>query len=173
MAPKTGKKSSEDVDELLSKFTRQERVVSGSQRVVLFICALLVAAAPVYLYVSIFDMPIESYGIVFAIGTLASAFVLTFSYEQVASRYCPKLVEGRNGLISGQKETREKRTNQMKESSASEARWYSVMYINTLYLFVYLFLAFWMFSRTSATVNYLMSTVVASGVLTLSSAGKV
>ena len=168
-----GKSQDQKDNEFLDSYVASNQI-SGKEKALFFLNALLVSAVPVAMYVTVFDMDLFEYGIFFAIVTLFSAFILQFAYSGSAYTRKAKLISERehNSVLKGQEGNKKKSKkgdgkSEQERVTSIEASALSVVLTN-LYFFAAVFVgAFVLFSRASAPYNYVLSVSLSAGFLSV------
>jgi len=158
---------------------------TNDQRVLYVLTAIITVSVPIYLYQTIFDMPLEDFFFVFGVVTLGSAFILTFAYHNVAYSLKGRLSAARENLFSHSKVASEapkgekkkefvkKRREQQEDFTTKESIAFSILYNNVFFLLSTVVLAFYVFSSASAPYNYVLSVSLSSALLSFVSASQV
>ncbi|KXJ12102.1 translocon-associated protein subunit gamma [Exaiptasia diaphana] len=176
-----GKKLTKEDELLLQNFSRN---VSTKSNVLFYANALIVSAIPLWLFWRIHQMDPYSSGILFAVMTLVSTWLVAFAYKNVKFQLKHKIAQRRDGAItkevSQELDPNKKMSRQEKDErilwkknkvADMEAMTFSIFYNNALYLFLVLFASFYALRSFNPSANYLISTSAASGILALLSTG--
>jgi len=150
---------------------------TGEKRNIYFGAAFLVTLMPIYVYYTIFDMSLESYGLIFAVVTLFSASILTFAYHNVAYNVEARLLKLRENVITRssiqKEEGRDKpdlvtaRKNEQQVITQWEAISFSIVYNNLLFLLSTVVLGCYIFGIAEAPVNYVLSISLSAALSTM------
>ncbi|EDO39583.1 predicted protein [Nematostella vectensis] len=176
-----GKKLSKEDELLLQNFSRS---VSTKSSILFYANALIVSAIPLWLFWRIHQMDPYSSGILFAVMTLVSTWLVAFAYKNVKFQLKHKIAQRRDAAITkevnqeldpNKKLTRQEKDERIlwKKNKVAdmEAMTFSIFYNNALYLFLVLFASFYALRSLHPSANYLLSTSVAGGILALLSTG--
>ena len=151
--------SAEEEEKLFGTYISENKP-TFERRVVYIVNALILSIAPVYLYYSIFNLSLKSYGIVFLLVSAASAFGIQLAYHNVAFSLNSRLLREREGAVSRSKTTGrgvEAQKVMQKNATNQEAVAFSILYNNSIFLFSLILLAFYLFPNLSAVYNYVIS----------------
>eukprot|EP00741_Cyanophora_paradoxa_P002687 tig00000615_g2607.t1 len=149
-----------------------------AQRGLYFANGLVVAAIPVYLYVTVLGMDLATYAPLFAVVVLASAVCASFTYSNTAAKQRAKLSKTREykqvrelgeGDKKNKKETSKLRQQTFNDMLTKESVSYSILYNNSMFFIFTLALGFWLLKHIIAPVNFGISIAATSGLLLFSS----
>jgi len=178
MAPKSSNFSKEE-ELLLQDFGRD---LSKKSAVIFYIHAIFVSAIPIWLFSRIHQMDITENAILFAVGTLVSAYLVSIAYknnkfqmkhkiaqkrgEGIAAEMFSKLSEAESKKIS-RKEKEERVLWRKNEVAEAESMQLAVFFTNSMYLILLIIISFFFFKSYSALPNYAVSMFAASGITAL------
>jgi translocon-associated protein subunit gamma len=174
------------------KITREEELllegfnknVSTKSSALFYGNAFIVSAIPVWLYWRVHSVDMSSYAIMFVIGTLVSTWLLAFAYKNTKHVLKHKLANKREAAVAkemnakvaddkkiSKKERDERILWKKNEVAEYEATTFSIFYNNSMFLAIVILASFYIFARTTPSVNYLLSIGGASGIIALLSTG--
>eukprot|EP00037_Helgoeca_nana_P013621 m.125671 g.125671 ORF g.125671 m.125671 type:complete len:178 (-) comp22145_c0_seq1:1654-2187(-) len=170
-----GKKMFEkDTYEMVQQFTKETKA-SPSTGLFAFEGGAT-ALLPVYVFLFILHVDLESNIIVMGVFSCLAAFLLTKSYEQVATKYkgqFEKTVQAAAKTIVNE-QTKNKDVSKDKKSELirkqtsnaadEQASALSIFYNNAVFLMAFVFLAFFMFKNLHLQANYAMSVTIAAAI---------
>jgi len=162
-SPKASKSpKNKDNDELadLDSFV-QEKTMSTGQAVFYFTIASVLSVLPAYLFCSVYDMPVSEYGLYYVVVTILSAVLLTLSYRNIAEYANAQLSNQRRGLNTSHKlhgyGTKEELEAVKVSATEREANAWSLFVNNSLFLAIFLFLAFYVLREIPFHYGYSLS----------------
>jgi len=184
------KRKDTTLDDYLSQVTKA-RETPANEKVLYLANGIVVALAPVYLYATIFGLPLKENALVFLALTAVAAFLLSQAYETVSKsvyisfsrgRNLPEAnLEANNDLQSEEKEPTKKDLKkkealqlqtQQAEVSRHEAISFSLLYNNLLFLLFVVVLGFFALKNLPGLFNYILSVGVSGALVMLSSQSK-
>jgi len=155
---------------------------TGDQRITYFLSSLVTVSVPIYLYQTIFYMPLADHLTIFLIVTICSALVLSFAYQNVSHWLNNRLLAIRERDISSvnvsqepqakgekRKSLVQKKKDELLASTAKESMTFSILYNNIFFLLSTTVLAFYVFNSTSTSYNYILSVSLSAALLSISS----
>lgn len=160
------------------------RNVSTKSSALFYGNAFIVSAIPVWLYWRVHSVDMSAYAIMFVIGTLVSTWLLAFAYKntkhvlkhKLAIKREPAVAKEMNAKVADDKKISKKEKDERilwkkNEVAEYEATTFSIFYNNSMFLAIVILASFYIFSRTTPSVNYLLSIGGASGLIALLSTG--
>ncbi|UXI15250.1 Ski oncogene [Sarcoptes scabiei] len=150
--------------------------ISRKAMILFYGIALVVSVVPLWLYLRIYQLELESYWILFLIGSFANTWLVAFSYNNVKFVLKHKIAQKREDAVArevlqsihGQqmnKKEKDERILWKKNVVADfEATTYSIFYNNAIYYSLVVLASFYLFRSMSPTINYILS-VVGSGAI--------
>jgi len=183
----SGKQLTAEEEILLNDFSR---TVPRSTAILFHLNALFVSALPMWLFWRIQMLDPAQYGIMFAIVTLTSTFLLTLAYKNVKYQLKHKIANRRHAGVTAEvlqqvadaasdkkkavkKEKDDRILFKKTEVADLEATHFAIFYNNALYLFITLILSFYILKNFSSTVNYLGTSVTSACVVAFLSTGTI
>eukprot|EP01125_Pyxidicula_operculata_P013477 TRINITY_DN4476_c0_g1_i1.p1 TRINITY_DN4476_c0_g1~~TRINITY_DN4476_c0_g1_i1.p1 ORF type:complete len:180 (+),score=39.94 TRINITY_DN4476_c0_g1_i1:69-608(+) len=178
--------SQDNFDEIVDSVVAQNKLqkeATSNEQLLFGITGFLVSIVPIYLYTSIFNMPLKDYAIFYLALTVVSTGLMSYSYNKVAEQLRIKL-SARNSEVSSRaskdkaanKNEKKKQEEQLKDQlnvlTRQEATAFSLLYNNLFFLLLVVFLAFYVLQNLPALQNYVMTIGVAGGLVLLSSVSK-
>jgi translocon-associated protein subunit gamma len=174
----TGKKGFSREDELLLQdFSKN---VSTKSSALFYGNALIVSAIPVWLFWRIHSMDPVSSGILFAVVTIVSTWLVAFAYRNTKHLLKHKVAVKRESAVTkelsrqlnddkkiSRKEKDERILWKKNEVAEYEATTFAIFYNNALFLSIMVFASFYVLKTLSPSFNYVASMGVASGVIAL------
>merc|ERR1711974_221607 len=167
------------MDAHLEKIRSQHRP-SMDRRIAYFTSALMATAVPIYLYYSIYNMNLIENAILFIVVSAATAGVITFAYHNVAFLLWTGLLASRvknftnakvvKGAGENIKDARARTEDEQEGNTHSEAIAFSMLYNNAFFFFLVVMLGFYLPNSTSGPTNYVVTMILASGILSFTSA---
>ncbi|CAG2189533.1 translocon-associated protein subunit gamma-like [Mytilus galloprovincialis] len=179
MSSKTAKNKQLTKEEelLLQDFSRN---VSTKSSALFYGNALIVSAIPIWLFWRIHQMDLYQSGILFAIGTIISTYLVALAYKNVKFVLKHKIALKREDAVSREmtkkfaddkkmtkKEKDERILWKKNEVADYEATTFSIFYNNALYLALLIVCSFYLLRSVGPTFNYLASVGLAAGLLAL------
>ncbi|KAK3101473.1 hypothetical protein FSP39_003856 [Pinctada imbricata] len=179
MSSKAAKNKSLTKEEelLLQDFSRN---VSTKSSALFYGNALIVSAIPIWIFWRIHQMDLYQSGILFAVGTIISTYLVAMAYKNVKFVLKHKIAQKRESAVTAEmnkkfaddkkmtkKEKDERILWKKNEVADYEATTFAIFYNNALYLVLLIVASFYLLKSTNPTVNYLMSVGIASGLLAL------
>eukprot|EP00744_Colponema_vietnamica_P020120 GILI01028561.1.p2 GENE.GILI01028561.1~~GILI01028561.1.p2 ORF type:complete len:158 (+),score=38.62 GILI01028561.1:65-538(+) len=148
----------------------------NAQEPLLLISSICVAALPLYMYTTIFDMGLEENGRVFFIGSFVTAFFLIKSYRHSFTIYQIRFLSDRFAIALPLPEEEDDKTKTKKPFIINRRQrmvqltfWESLsavlFSVNLLFLCLYALLGWYLFRSWSSYSNYILS-VPSSAVVT-------
>merc|ERR1711909_120144 len=183
MATKSSKQKSLTREEelLLQDFSRN---VSTKSSALFYGNALIVSAIPMWLFWRIHQMDLYQSGILFAVGTLISTYLVAFAYKNVKFVLKHKIAQKREDAVArevmkkiaddkkmNKKEKDERILWKKNEVADYEATTFSIFYNNAFFLVLLIILSFFFLKSFSPTMNYIFSLGLSSGLIALLSTG--
>lgn len=174
---KAQKSLTKEEELLLQDFSRN---VSTKSSALFYGNALIVSAIPIWLFWRIHQMDLYQSGILFAVGTLVSTYLVAFAYKNVKFVLKHKIAQKREDAVTREmtkkfsddkKMTRKERDERIlwkkNEVADYEATTFSIFYNNAFYLVLLILCSFYVLKNFSPMFNYLMSVGLAAGLLAL------
>merc|ERR1711936_676765 len=127
-------KMSREEELLLEGFNKN---VSTKSSALFYGNAFIVSAIPVWLYWRVHSIDITSHGVIFAIGTLVSTWLLAFAYKNTKHLLKHKLAVKRESAVTKEMNKKEKDERilwKKNEVAEYEATTFSIFYNNSLFL---------------------------------------
>jgi len=165
--------STDDFDKILaethSEMKHMDEQIAGPTPVYVF-PALLVAALPIYLFISpMFDMNLIEDGMTFAIVTMIAAAFLTMSYAKVANKSLTGFMKKRTPPSAGGKTQKDQLKASFARNCKVESMAYSLFINNLSFVLLFLTLAFWLVPKIpvdmTAGASYSASVVVPAALI--------
>jgi len=160
MGKKGNSKTEEDIDKLLEEHADIGADVTPSAQWIFYIVmAFVTSSIPIYLYLTpMFDLTVEEHGVMFALVTLISTGCLAVSYNQIAVAKKVNLLQKRD-LVDL---TKTENLGGLRTATATEAIAYSLFVNNAVYLAIFLFIGFYVCSKSTfgVTANYVMAVLI-------------
>ncbi|KAH7640757.1 SWI/SNF and RSC complex subunit Ssr3 [Dermatophagoides farinae] len=167
---------------LLQDFSRK---ISRKAMIMFYGIALVVSIVPLWLYLRIYQLELESYWILFIIGSLVNTWLVAFGYNNVKFVLKHKIAQKREDAVakevlqslSGQQQSMNKKEKDerilWKKNVVAdfEATTYSIFYNNAIFYTMVILGSFYVFRSFSPTLNYLLSVVGSGAVVALLSTG--
>eukprot|EP01116_Phalansterium_solitarium_P012237 TRINITY_DN28339_c0_g1_i1.p1 TRINITY_DN28339_c0_g1~~TRINITY_DN28339_c0_g1_i1.p1 ORF type:complete len:187 (+),score=24.13 TRINITY_DN28339_c0_g1_i1:201-761(+) len=161
-------------DEVFELFKATKSKPSTQRSIVFGLNALATSAVPVYLYTAVFGVGLQEQGIVFAVVTLLSAYVLNLAYQNSANSSTDKLIHQRQDTITRQSVDSEARAKAIKHdevikrkraeiasSTTTEVAAFAIVYNNVLFLLAATTLGFYVFGNVPTPFGYILSVLLA------------
>jgi translocon-associated protein subunit gamma len=178
MAPKTANFSKEE-ELLLQDFGRD---LTKKSMVIFYIHAIFVSAIPIWLFNRIHQMEITENAILFSIGTLVSAYLISVAYKNnkfqmkhkiaqkrgdgIAAEVFSKLSDADSKKIS-RKEKEERVLWRKNEVAEAESMQLAVFFSNAMFIVLLIVLSFFFFKSYGPLPDYVISMFGASGITAL------
>ncbi|KAF8764398.1 translocon-associated protein subunit gamma-like [Argiope bruennichi] len=172
-----GKKLTKEEELLLQDFSRN---VSTKSSALFYGNAFIVSAIPLWLFWRIHQMDPYQSGILFAVMTLISTWLVAFAYKNVKFVLKHKIAVKREEAVSrdvmktladdkkmSKKEKDERILWKKNEVADYEATTFSIFYNNALYLMLIIILSFYCLRSFGPSINYVASVGAAGGLLAL------
>merc|ERR1711879_1097831 len=157
VAMAVGKKGFSKEDELLLQdFSKN---VSTKSSALFYGNAFIVSAIPVWLFWRVHSMEPVSSAPLFAAVTLVSTWLVAFAYRNTKHLNDDKKIS--------RKEKDERIPWKKNEVAEYEATTFAIFYNNALFLSILVFASFYVLKTLGATLNYIVSMVVAAGIIAL------
>nr|CAB3266613.1 translocon-associated protein subunit gamma-like [Phallusia mammillata] len=179
MAPKQANFSKEE-ELLLQDFGRN---LSKKSSVIFYVHAIFVSAIPLWLFNRVHQMELVDNAVLFVIGTLVSAYLISMAYknnkfemkhkiaqkrgEGVAAEVYSKTAESDSSKKISKKEKDERILWRKNEIAEAESMQLAVFYSNSLFLIVLILSSFYFFKNYTPMFNYMVSMVGSSAVTAL------
>tara|TARA_R110002050_G_scaffold294302_1_gene451957 strand:+ start:539 stop:1078 length:540 start_codon:yes stop_codon:yes gene_type:complete len=168
----------ESDDEFLDSLY-QSTQTSTTEHVIYYIQAIVVAAVPVYLYATVYDMSLDEFKILYGVVTLVATYLLGYSYKNTARNVRVELSQERDHLLTnkvvlqevGKKGKKEDLQKQQDAVTAREAASYSLWTVSAYFLATVLFMSFFIFARATAPYNYALSVSASAALWSVVSMG--
>jgi len=176
------KHKNKDLDDCLDSLAKAKETPQ-TEKALYIANGLVVALAPIYLYVTIFGLSFRDNLVIFLALTGLAGFLLSQAYEAVTKTlftaysksrnlsYDPALY-GDDSKKSGKKSELQKSKVSQQESSRNEAVSYSILYNNLLFLMFVVVLGFYVLKNLPGLFNYILSVGIAGALVMLSSTSK-
>merc|ERR1712179_773193 len=179
MATKSSKQKNLTKEEelLLQDFSRN---VTTKSSALFYGNALIVSAIPIWLFWRIHQMDLYQSGILFAVGTIISTYLVAFAYRNVKFVLKHKVAQKREDAVAREvmkkvaddkkmtkKEKDERILWKKNEVADYEATTFSIFYNNAFFLVLLIILSFYVLKNLNPTFNYLCSVGLAAGLLAL------
>ncbi|XP_033764286.1 translocon-associated protein subunit gamma-like [Argopecten irradians] len=174
---KTPKSLTKEEELLLQDFSRN---VSTKSSALFYGNALIVSAIPIWLFWRIHQMDLYQSGILFAVGTIISTYLVALAYKNVKFVLKHKIALKREDAVSKEmtkkfaddkrmtkKEKDERILWKKNEVADYEATTFSIFYNNAFYLVLLVIASFYVLRSINPTFNYLCSVGLAAGLLAL------
>jgi len=174
-------------DDLIDEYVAQaSKAPKKTERIRYLVVAILTVSVPIYLYLTIFDLPLEGQNLaIYGIVSLLSAFILHFSYHNNAFALKNKLVVQRESSLTSasvadeaqstganKKDLLKKKKDEVIAISSTEAQAYSILSNNVLFLLTTIVLAFFVFGSIDSKINYILSVSLAAGLVSFVSSSQ-
>ena len=154
----------DDVDQYLDRLKPKQ---TNDQVAAYFGVGLFLSALPVFLFVNVYDVTLKEFGVVYLSVTLLSSFLLTLAYRNVATttviNLSQKAKESKLKVASTKGVSREELEALQTAVTKREAVAWSLFFINTAFLALFFFLAFYALKAVPFNYQYALSTAVSSG----------
>ena len=163
MAKRQTKADDEDVDQYLDKLRPKQ---TNDQVAAFFGVGFFLSALPVFLFVNVYDVTLKEFGVVYLSVTLLSSFLLTLAYRNVATTTVVNLSQkskDSKNKVSAKGVSREESEALQAAVTKREAIAWSLFFINTAFLALFFFLAFYALKNVPFNYQYALSTAVSSG----------
>eukprot|EP00457_Paulinella_chromatophora_P018882 gb/GEZN01020338.1/.p1 GENE.gb/GEZN01020338.1/~~gb/GEZN01020338.1/.p1 ORF type:complete len:189 (-),score=34.60 gb/GEZN01020338.1/:81-647(-) len=168
---KSKKTEEKEEAELEKEFAaiKKQKEFTPDQATPYFLLALLVSSSPVFLFHTVYDLGVLSYGLVYAALTLVSAVLLTIAYNNVQSTQNDMLVQGRKRVSTGQTpnqfgmSSREEMDAMRVAVTHRESVFWSFFLNNLIYTSIFMFLAFYVFKAMDVELRYPIAVIVSAG----------
>merc|ERR1712170_258860 len=177
MAGGANKKLTKEEELLLQDFSRN---VTTKSSALFYGNAFIVSAIPIWFFWRIHQMDPYQSGILFAIMTLISTYLISFAYKNVKFLLKHKIAPLREEAVTrevmkkvaddkrmSKKEKDERILWKKNEVADYEATTFSIFYNNSLYLVFIILASFYVLRTFGPTFNYIMSMATAGGLLAL------
>ncbi|KAJ8319860.1 hypothetical protein KUTeg_001447 [Tegillarca granosa] len=177
MSSKKAKTLTREEELLLQDFSRN---VSTKSSALFYGNALIVSAIPIWLFWRIHQMDLYQSGILFAVGTIISTYLVALAYKNVKFVLKHKITLKREDAVTREmtkkfaddkkmtkKEKDERILWKKNEVADYEATTFSIFYNNSLYLVLLIVASFYILKNVNPTFNYLLSVGLAAGLLAL------
>lgn len=179
-----GKKLTREEELLLQDFSRN---VTTKSSALFYGNAFIVSAIPIWIFWRIHQMDLFQSGILFAIVTLISTWLVAFAYKNVKFVLKHKVAQQREDAVSKEvmrklteadnkkmprKEKDERILWKKNEVADYEATTFAIFYNNSLYLMLVLISSFFVLKSFDPNINYILSVGLAGGLLALLSTGQ-
>merc|ERR1711894_396126 len=177
MSSKKAKTLTREEELLLQDFSRN---VSTKSSALFYGNALIVSAIPMWLFWRIHQMDLYQSGILFAVGTIISTYLVALAYKNVKFVLKHKITLKREDAVTRErtkkfaddkkmtkKEKDERILWKKNEVADYEATTFSIFYNNSLYLVLLIVASFYILKNVNPTFNYLLSVGLAAGLLAL------
>merc|ERR1712184_125737 len=175
---------SSDIEEelLLQDFSRR---VSAKSSALFYGNAFIVSAIPIWLYWRIHAVDPASTAIILALVTIASTWLVAFSYRNTKHVIKHKVAVKREAAVTrdmnreldagdkkiSRKEKDERILWKKNEVAEYEATTFSIFYNNALFLAILIICSFYIFKTFTPVVNYVGAMSLAAGIVALLSTG--
>jgi len=168
-------------EELLLK--ESSRNVSTKSSALFYGNAAIISAIPIWLFWRIHSMEPLDFAVYYVIGTLISAYLISFAYKNVKFILKHKVAQKREEAISkeisikladkkyAKKDKDDKILWKVSEVAEFEATTFSIFYNNSLFLMLLLVTSFFVFRNVTPLFNYMLSMGASAGMLALFSTG--
>eukprot|EP01104_Vermistella_antarctica_P001526 TRINITY_DN11593_c0_g1_i1.p1 TRINITY_DN11593_c0_g1~~TRINITY_DN11593_c0_g1_i1.p1 ORF type:complete len:169 (+),score=46.13 TRINITY_DN11593_c0_g1_i1:181-687(+) len=153
---------------------------SFDQRIGYFLNALFIVAAPIYLFVTVFDLDLESNYLLFGLVTVISSAILTLAYHNVLYYKKARLVEARENTVtqstvlqmegSRKKSVVEDAKLAQLTATHNQARAEGIVLVNAIFVGVVFVLSFFAFNTSQPEFNYVLSVSLAAAVASIGTA---
>lgn len=179
------KKLTKEEEILLQDFSRTG---STKSQALFYGNALMISILPIFLFVKVHMMDPASYAVLFAVGTLIAAYLISFAYQNTKFTLKHKIAQKLESAVSKEvnaeleanpetkKLSRKEKDDRIlwKKNSVADtqATTFAIFYSNALYLFVLVCASFYVLSSFSPVVNFSGSTAIAAGLVALLSTSK-
>ncbi|XP_041378566.1 translocon-associated protein subunit gamma-like [Gigantopelta aegis] len=177
MAGGKNKQLSREEELLLQDFSRN---VSTKSSALFYGNALIVSVIPMWLFWRIHQMDLYQSGILFAVMTLVSTYLVSFSYKNVKFVLKHKVAQRREEAVSREmmkkfaddkkmtkKEKDERILWKKNEVADYEATTFAIFYNNALYLVLLIVVSFYLLKNFNSSLNYIVSVGSSAGLLAL------
>merc|ERR1712008_8997 len=182
VADKKLRSSDKEEELLLQDFSRR---VSAKSSALFYGNAFIVSAIPIWLYWRIHAVDPASTAIILALVTIASTWLVAFSYRNTKHVLKHKVAVKRVSAVSkdmnkeldsgdkkiSRKEKDERILWKKNEVAEYEATTFSIFYNNALFLAILIICSFYIFKSFTPVVNYVGAMSLAAGVVALLSTG--
>jgi uncharacterized membrane protein (DUF485 family) len=162
-------------DSLLDELVKANQT-SNMERVIYYTNGLLVALVPIYLYVSIFNLPFLDYAPVFGVLSVIAAFLISSAYINVAESLkarlfaqLPEPVIPRETKKGEKVDVREALRNKQYGLCRTESLSFALLYNNVFYLLFVVLFAFVVFKNLAPLYNYVLSVGISAALVMVSS----
>jgi len=177
MAGGNKQKLTREEELLLQDFSRN---VSTKSSALFYGNAFIVSAVPIWLFWRIHQMDLYQSGILFAVMTLVSTYLIAYAYKNVKFVLKHKIALKRGEAVSREvmkkvaddkKMTRQEKEERIlwkkNEVADYEATTFSIFYNNSMFLVFVIVASFYVLRSFSPTLNYVLSMGTAGGLLAL------
>lgn len=168
-ATKMVKQQKVDKDDQFLDAIVQANSISTKQQIVFYANAFAVAAVPVYLFSEVFDMPLDTFAVLFVAVTAVATYLLSYAYSHATRNHRIELGRTREDLASdvvknaGKKAKKEDLQRLQDEATSAEAAAHSLWTLSAYFLVTVLAMAFFIFARATAPYNYALSVTASAG----------
>jgi len=153
----------------VNEATRRTKVPS-QDKFFCYVFAAISAAVPIFAFVKILHMDLQSYAILFGVTTVVLTYFLSFAYRSHATKIIPKIEERRLRTLQSAKV--ENAESQARKVASKEGLYLSIFYNNAMFYMLLIVLGFFLFANNGPTTRYVISHVVAGFLVTLMSTSK-
>ena len=140
--------------------------VDNTNQVPLFFgMALFLSCLPVYLYVNVYNLTIEEFGIVYLPVTVLSSFLLTLSYRTVSNTTFAQLSRSHKAAAANHKKiglSRGELSAVQEQITSREAMAWSLIFNNTVFILSFLFFAFYALGLLGAPYQYSVAMIISA-----------
>jgi hypothetical protein len=162
----TDEEFDEEFEELLNDF--QPRQFTNDQFVMYIIAGAIVCALPAYLFISIYNMSVEDFGLVYAVVTALGTAAMSLSYRNVATGTNARLSAGRKFVQTHAKKRDGMSTadveKMQEEMTFRESIVWSVFYNNLVFFLLFMLFCFYCLKNVQEDVyNYSFAVTGAAG----------
>lgn len=131
-----------------------------------FPIAFAVSSLPILLYSSAFEMPLNSWALLYLLGTLGSTVLLGIAYTNTAASEVARFSDYRKGVFSGKHRDWNMDAKAMEalqmENTQTESNYYALFLNNLIWVLTFLSLSLYVLEAAPVALNYGISMGFAS-----------
>mmetsp|Transcript_2908 Transcript_2908/g.7095 ORF Transcript_2908/g.7095 Transcript_2908/m.7095 type:complete len:185 (-) Transcript_2908:145-699(-) len=151
---------------------------SKNHVVICYIVAFLTAAVPVWVYHSVRELSVQSFGIFYVVVTLVGTYLLATAYQNVTSTLKSRIQKEREDKVTAstvqaagkkKKDAVATAKGKAKSAAARESVAFSIFFNNAFFFFLCIVFGFFILKSVQTPINYVASIVLASGIVRLAS----